>query len=100
VLEIDLSNQRHQLISIFSNGQFPSLPLCKKFLEMLSSPVPTSDVVDLVAFNLLDDVQLKQRLLSEPDPRRRAERVASALERLQIIQGPAKDERSSGVSLN
>ena len=35
-LEIDLSNQRRQLISIFSNGRFNSIPLCKKFLEMLS----------------------------------------------------------------
>ena len=100
VLEIDLSNQRRHLISIFSNGRFTSVPLCQKFLEMLRSPVPTSDIADLVAFNLLDDVRLKQQLLSEPDPRKRAERVASALERLQVIARPESDELSGDVSLN
>jgi Lon protease-like protein len=100
VLEIDLSNQRRHLISIFSNGRFSRMALCQKFLEMLSSPVSTSDIVDLVAFNLLDDVRIKQQLLSEPDPRKRADRVASALERLQVLAPPQPGESSGDVSLN
>jgi Lon protease-like protein len=99
-LEIDLSNQRRHLISIFSNGRFSSVPLCKKFLEMLSSLVSTSDIVDLIAFNLVDDVQVKQQLLAEPDPRRRADRVAGLLERLQILPGMGDGGRAVDSSLN
>ncbi len=99
-LEIDLSNQRRHLISIFSNGRFSSVPLCKKFLEMLSSVVSTSDIVDLIAFNLVDDVQVKQQLLAEPDPRRRADRVAGLLERLQILPGMGDGGRAVDSSLN
>jgi Lon protease-like protein len=100
MLEIDLSNPRRQLISIFSNGRFASMPLCLKFLEMLSSAVSTSDIADLIAFNLLDDLRLKQQLLGEVDPRRRAQRVAAALEQLQILSGPRSGELPGDVSLN
>jgi Lon protease-like protein len=99
-IEIDLCNQRRHLISIFSNGRFTSIPLCRKFLEMLSSPVSTSDIADLIAFNLIDDVQVKQQLLAEPDPCRRAERVASILERLQILPGLTQEQSSVNPSLN
>ncbi len=95
-LELDLANQRRHLVSIFSNGRFSSVALCQKFLEMLSSFVSTADIVDLIAFNLIDDVNLKQQLLAEPDPRRRADRVAGLLERMQILPsihppGPGAD---------
>jgi hypothetical protein len=36
--------------------------------------------VDLIAFNLLESVCLKQKLLSEANPRQRAVRVVSALQ--------------------
>jgi Lon protease-like protein len=99
-LEIDLSNQRRHLISIFSNGRFSSVPLCQRFLEMLSSLVSTSDIVDLISFNLIDDVHVKQQLLAEPDPRKRATRVAAALERLQILPGFDANQRSVDSGLN
>jgi Lon protease-like protein len=100
ILEIDLGNQRRRLVSVFSNGQFGHLPLCGKFLEMLSSSTSTGDIADLIAFNLLDDLRVKQQLLSEPDPRRRAERVASLLETMQVLAKPGTDKFSGDVSLN
>ena len=99
VLEIDLSNQRRRLVSVFSNGQFTHMPLCTKFLEMLSSATSTGDIADLIAFNLLDDLAVKQQLLSEPDPRRRAERVASLLETMQVLARPV-NKLSGDVDLN
>jgi Lon protease-like protein len=99
-IEIDLCNQRRHLISIFSNGRFSSVPLCRKFLEMLSSPMPTSDIADLIAFNLIDDVQVKQQLLAEANPCRRAERVASILERLQILPAMSAAQSSVNPGLN
>jgi Lon protease-like protein len=100
VIEIDLCNERRHLISIFSNGRFSSIPLCRKFLEMLSSPIPTSDIADLIAFNLIDDVHVKQQLLAEPNPCRRAGRVASILERLQILPGLMAEANSVNPGLN
>ena len=91
-LELDLSNQRRHLISIFSNGRFSSVPLCQKFLEMLGSHVSTTDIVDLVGFNLIDEVHVKQQLLSEPDPRKRANRVVGILERMQILSTPSDED--------
>ncbi len=99
-MEIDLCNQRRQLVSIFSNGRFSSVPLCQKFLEMLNSHLSTSDIADLISFNLIDDVQVKQQLLAEPDPCRRAERVALLLERLQILPGWTADQDAEKTSSN
>jgi Lon protease-like protein len=100
VMELDVSNQRRQLISLFSNGRFAAIPLCRKFLEMLASPLSTSDIADVAAFNLIDDVQVKQQLLAEADPVRRSERVVSILERLQTLPAMTADEDSANASLN
>jgi Lon protease-like protein len=99
-LEIDLSNQRRHLISILSNYRFSDVPLCKRFLEMLGGLVSTTDILDLIAFNLIDDVQAKQQLLAEPDPRKRADRVASGLEKLQILPMTNVNQRSVDSGLN
>jgi Lon protease-like protein len=99
-MEIDLCNERRHLISIFSNGRFTSIPLCQKFLEMLCSPVPTADIADLIAFNLIDDMHVKQQLLAEPNPCRRAARVASILERLQILPGFTAMQASTNLRSN
>lgn len=88
VLEIDLTNQRHKLIEIFS-GRFRSLTgLVRQFRQMLSSPLPTADIADLVAFNLLEDVKLKQSLLEEKHVVRRVDRLIAALEKLELVKPP------------
>jgi len=85
LMEIDLSNERLRLTALFSDGRLQRLPLGRQFMQMLSSPLPTADVVDLIAFNLLDDVPVKQRLLAEVNPRRRAQRVIAALDAMRPI---------------
>jgi Lon protease-like protein len=82
VLEIDLSDQRRRLESLLTDSAFAAVPLVEQFLQMLSGPLTTSDIADLIAFNLLDDVNLKQRLLEEPNPRQRIDRVIGALDEL------------------
>jgi Lon protease-like protein len=99
-IELDLSNHRGQMIGIFSTGRLATIPLCRKFLELLAGSAPTSAVVDLVAFNLIDDVQSKQRLLADPDPVHRAERVVRTLQRLQILSAPSPDDSVVNATLN
>jgi hypothetical protein len=85
VMEIDLSNERVRLTSIFGDEPFSRLPLGQRFLQMLASPIPTADVADLAAFNLLENVCLKQKLLAEPDARCRVRKVVCALEALRPV---------------
>ena len=62
--------------------------LGRQFRQMLSSPLPTADIADLVAFNLLDDVALKQSLLEETDVVRRVDRIIAALEAIHLVKPP------------
>jgi Lon protease-like protein len=88
VLEIDLTNQRHKLIEIFSRRFRNITGLVRQLRQMLSSPLPTADIADLVAFNLLEDVKLKQSLLEETHVVRRVDRLIAALEKLELVKPP------------
>lgn len=93
LLEIDVSDQRNRLQSLLTDSAFAAIPLVHQFLQMLNGPLSTSDIADLLAFNLLDDVNLKQQLLEEPNPRRRIDRVILALEQLRPL--PNLDDPST-----
>ena len=49
-------------------------------MKLGMSPMPMAHLADLLAFNFLDDVCLKQSLLAETNVRQRVERVINALE--------------------
>jgi Lon protease-like protein len=99
VMEIDLGDVRQRLTQIFNEGAFAHTSTAKQFRQMLSSPVPAIDVVcDLIAFNVLDDVNVKQALLAEVDVRARIERTVEALADVQRMLGPAL--RPDEVNLN
>jgi uncharacterized protein len=100
VMEIDLSNERMRLTSIFSDDVFSKASLGRQFLQMLSSPLSTADIADLIAFNLLDSPCLKQKLLAEVDVHRRVGRVICALEALRPVLEAAKAKRCSSFGRN
>jgi uncharacterized protein len=79
-MEIDLSEERRRLISVFDGGTLLATGIGRQFRQLLSTPLPTPDIADLIAFNFLDDVKLKQSLLAETDVRRRISRIVSAFE--------------------
>jgi hypothetical protein len=81
-MEIDLDFERGRLNGIFSASKLATLPMSSQFKELLAGPMCTSDVADLAAFNLIDDIALKQALLAATDVRRRVARIADALEGL------------------
>jgi len=80
VLEIDLLNQRQRLVEMFSAGSMASTLTGSQLRKMLGSPLSTSEIADLIAFNVLEDTSLKQALLAEIDVQRRVARLLSALE--------------------
>jgi len=52
----------------------------RQFRQLLASSMPTGEIADLIAFNFLDDVALKQSLLSDADVMRRVARTVAAFE--------------------
>src|SRR5205814_10267279 len=56
VLEIDLSGARQKLEALFTSSRAGGMGIAQQFRQMLSSPLATADIADLIAFNLLEDV--------------------------------------------
>ncbi|HZN69770.1 MAG TPA: LON peptidase substrate-binding domain-containing protein [Tepidisphaeraceae bacterium] len=79
-LEIDLEDERRRLLRLFRPTLLGATPVGRQFLSLLTGGARTADIVDLLAFNYIDDVRLKQSLLEETDVRTRARRAAEALE--------------------
>lgn len=93
--EIELANHRQKMMEIFGNGVFGQTTAGKQFREMLAGPLTTSQVADLVAFNFLDGVELKQELLAEEDVARRIARIVKELERISPDLYTAEGEKAS-----
>ena len=101
VMEIDLENERLRLTSMLSEGICANLPVVRQFRQMLCSTMPTAEIADLLAFNFIEDVQVKQALLSETDPRRRVERLLPILEELRpILESQVRRKLKSADSMN
>ena len=78
-LEIDLEQERARLQDLFSAAPFGALPIAKQFRELLDGPIPTEAVADLAAFNLLEDIPIKQKLLEDVDIPHRIARIVEEL---------------------
>lgn len=85
VMEIDLENERHRLTCMFGEGAMAQLPLVRQFRSIITGPTPIARVADLIAFNFIEDVALKQSLLAETNVRRRVERVIAAIQDYQPL---------------
>jgi hypothetical protein len=91
VLEIDLSEQRERLTYLFNDGPLARVCLARQFRSLLersgacldiNRAWSTPDIVDLMAFTLLDDVVAKQHLLADGDVRRRVQETIAQVERI------------------
>jgi Lon protease-like protein len=88
-MEIDLADERRRLTLAFEDERMLETGLGRRFRELLLGPVPTEVIADLVAFNFLDDVPLKQSFLSDCKVRRRVNRIVQAFEAVQSVLQPA-----------
>ena len=101
VMEIDLENERHRLTCMLSEGICSNLPVVKQFRQMLTSTMPTAEIADLLAFNFVEDVRVKQSLLAETDARRRVERLIPILDELRpILESAVRRKMKSADSMN
>ena len=88
-LEIDLEEQRDRLTKLFTDGSLARVPAGRQFRDLLSSPLSTADIADLLAFNFLEDVELKQGLLGEQNVQRRVVQVVEAMQAVSLQFNPA-----------
>ena len=103
VPESDLESERVRFTRVFRAALLGSTPLGRQFRTMLGAAnLPTPAFADLVAFNYLDDVSLKQSLLAECDVQLRVRRTLEALEaaRPALQVAYLQETGDSGVSMN
>jgi Lon protease-like protein len=101
ILEIDVEPERRRLANLFERGgSLAALPSAAQFRELIASTLPTSDVADLAAFNLIEDAQAKQQLLADGDVRRRIGRTIEAIAGLHPAVPDAYFRMPTNPSLN
>jgi uncharacterized protein len=81
-MEIDLQELRGPMEKLLQTPPLAQLPLGQQLLQCLEQSLPTSDLADLLAFHLIDEVAFKQSLLAETNVRRRVEKTLGAVQRL------------------
>jgi Lon protease-like protein len=100
-MEIDLAAHRIKLVEIFSSSPLATTGLGRQFARLLGSSMPTEQVADLLAYNYLEDVAMKQSLLSEANADRRVARIVSMMDEVQHQPAQTeKPESSCDASLN
>lgn len=100
VMETDLESERRRVARLFENGPLASISIAEQFRQIIAGPLPTSDVADLVAFNLVQDASLKLSLLADGDIRRRVARTIQALGTLNPLTTAVRFRISQNPSLN
>ena len=88
---------RRRLVHLFTDGRFGSDGLGQQFARLLGTPMPTEQIADLIAFNYLQDVPLKQALLAEGNAQERVERLVTALDQ---TAAPLRGPDSPDANLN
>ena len=90
VSELDLSDLRRKLTLFFKEQLSRLPPVVGQFLTLLDGPLRTEAIADMAAFHLLDDVPLKQAILSQGDVYHRVRQTVDAIERLYPSAGLEK----------
>jgi uncharacterized protein len=92
VVEIDVANERQRLMELFEDGGLGNLSVTRQFARLLSSPMHTAAIADLIAFHFLQDPQVKQSLLADGDVPRRVGRIVSALDEIRACRPAETDQ--------
>lgn len=82
IFEVDVEDERRRLGAICARPKLAGTSLALQLSKLVSMPIRTSDVADVMAFSLIEDVGFKQHLLCEGDVVARVRRVADELDRL------------------
>jgi Lon protease-like protein len=75
-----LGDERERLRRVFRPAMLGATPVGRQFRQLVAGCLRTADIADLVAFNYIEDVWLKQSLLADPDVSRRVRRIVESVE--------------------
>ncbi len=78
--EIDLGDARDRMRNLCRRPPILGTPVAGQLEKLFASPLPTTRLADVLAFDLLDDADVKQELLEDLNDRHRTERVAMLLD--------------------
>jgi Lon protease-like protein len=78
--EIDLGRAREKMKSLCRRPPIVGTPVASQLEKLFASNVPTARLADVLAFDLLEDADDKQRLLEETNVRIRVESLATMLD--------------------
>lgn len=96
--EMQLGGVRDRLESLLSEGPLSRLSMSRPVLAQLANDaVPTSAVLELVSFALIDDTERRYRLLAEPDAAARSAIIFDELGRLGTLIRQAEAQRSDAL---
>lgn len=79
VFDVDLAEQRDSLVQIVHRSELMDTTLGRELSRLLDGPLCTADLADICAFNLIDDVAAKQRLLEESDVNYRVREIVRSV---------------------
>jgi Lon protease-like protein len=71
--------QRQVLRSVLKKTAIKELTITPSLETFFEEGIPTARLIDLLAFNLVQNVMMRQRLLEERDPRKRGEMLLQSL---------------------
>ena len=78
--EIDLGESRDRLKQLCRRPPIAGTPAGEHLEKLFAGPAPTAQLADVLAFDLLEDLDARQALLEELDERRRVEALAALLD--------------------
>ena len=78
--EIDLGEAREKMKSLCRRPPIAGTPVAHQLEKLFCGSTPTARLADVLAFDLLEDVDQRQQLLEELDERRRVELLARMLD--------------------
>ncbi len=79
--EIDVADEREKMKALCCRPPIRGTPVGRQLERLFASSTPTVQLADVLAFDLVEDAEERQRLLEETDERRRVERLWSILDR-------------------
>ena len=79
--EIDVAEARQKMRSLCRRPPIAGTPVGRQLERLFCSETPTVQLADVLAFDLVEDADERQRLLEERDERRRVEQLVSLLDR-------------------
>lgn len=80
--EIDVADAREKMKSLCRRPPIEGTSVGKQIARLFASEVPTVQLADVLAFDLVECIEQRQRLLEETEERRRVEHLLGLLEGL------------------